>query len=113
MIDYRTAWKQWQEMSIKDYERAVLDAVLDEIRDWVIGRPTAHGRMIAEAPRLQASHPETQIVVVMWDDNVGTYERRYRIWRDDSQPPSTAIPPPGIRSPPKALAMGIADDLHS
>lgn len=96
-------------MSIEDYESAVLASTLDE----TAGMERPSHRMIAEGPRLEGSHPNTEIVVLMWDDSVGQYERRYRIWRDDSNAPSTAIPPPGLRIPPESLAMHIAQDLHS
>ena len=112
-FDYGKAWKNWQEMSIEDYETAVFAATLDAISSWVIGQPNAYGRMVAEPPRLEGSHPDTQIVVIMWDDNVGTYERRYKIWRDDSRSAPSAVPPPGIRSAPESLALGIAEDLPS
>jgi len=112
-FDYRTAWREWQEMSIEEYEAAVFAATLEAVESWVVGQPNAYGRMIAEPPRLEGCHPDTQIVIMMWDDNVGSYERRYTIWRDDSRSPPTAIPPPGIRTPPRSLALGIAEDLPS
>ena len=104
----------WQNLPPAEYEAAVFDATLDEITsDWLIGQPNAAGRMVAESPRIAGSPPDTEIVVIMWDDNVGTYERRYRIWRDDADAPVTAVPPPGTRTAPRALAMAIGDDLHS
>jgi hypothetical protein len=112
-FDYATEWREWQQMPIADYEAAVLAATRDEIGYWVVGEPDATGRTIAEPPRLEGSHPTTEIVVVMWDDSVGTYERRYRIWRDDRHSRGTEVPPPGIRLAPSSIALGVAQDLHS
>ena len=101
-------------MAPEQYEATVFETTLQEInRDWVIGRASRAGRMVAEPPRLTGSYPDTEIVVLMWDDNVGTYERRYKVWRDDTRAPLTAIPPPGTRTAPQSVAMAIGDDLHS